>query len=112
MFIGRRDCTKLVDGVLKQMKLFREVGPVPVGLSPGGLDSSSQPGGAWSAEVLGQIARGLRISAEALYVRAGILEERGDRVEVEADGSTSSIRRPATASHRGGGSARSAMRWG
>lgn len=36
-----------------------------------------------SAEVLGQIARGLRISAEALYVRAGILEERGDRVEVE-----------------------------
>ena len=37
-----------------------------------------------SAEVLGQIAKGLRISAEALYVRAGILEERGDRVEVEA----------------------------
>ncbi|MEJ5946775.1 helix-turn-helix transcriptional regulator [Pseudokineococcus basanitobsidens] len=29
-----------------------------------------------SAEVLQQIARGLRISAEALYVRAGILEER------------------------------------
>lgn len=28
-----------------------------------------------SAEVLQQIARGLRISAEALYVRAGILEE-------------------------------------
>ena len=37
-----------------------------------------------SAEVLGQIAKGLRISAEALYVRAGILEERGDRVEVQA----------------------------
>jgi transcriptional regulator with XRE-family HTH domain len=37
-----------------------------------------------SAEVLQQIAKGLRISAEALYVRAGILEERGDRVEVEA----------------------------
>lgn len=37
-----------------------------------------------SAEVLGQIAKGLRISAEAVYVRAGILEERGDRVEVEA----------------------------
>lgn len=37
-----------------------------------------------SAEVLQQIAKGLRISAEALYVRAGILEERGDRVEFEA----------------------------
>ena len=29
-----------------------------------------------SAEILGQIAKGLRISAEALYVQAGILEER------------------------------------
>ncbi|MGH3613393.1 MAG: helix-turn-helix domain-containing protein [Pseudonocardia sp.] len=29
-----------------------------------------------SAEILSQIARGLRISAEALYVKAGILEER------------------------------------
>jgi transcriptional regulator with XRE-family HTH domain len=29
-----------------------------------------------SAEILQQIARGLRISAEALYVRAGILEEK------------------------------------
>jgi transcriptional regulator with XRE-family HTH domain len=29
-----------------------------------------------SAEILQQIARGLRISAEALYVRAGILEQR------------------------------------
>jgi transcriptional regulator with XRE-family HTH domain len=29
-----------------------------------------------SAEILQQIARGLRISAEVLYVRAGILEER------------------------------------
>ena len=37
-----------------------------------------------SAEVLQQIAKGLRITAEALYVRAGLLEERGDRVEVEA----------------------------
>ncbi|WP_299037524.1 helix-turn-helix domain-containing protein [uncultured Pseudokineococcus sp.] len=38
-----------------------------------------------SAEVLQQIARGLRISAEALYVRAGILEERpGDGGEVRA----------------------------
>jgi transcriptional regulator with XRE-family HTH domain len=36
-----------------------------------------------SAEVLQQIARGLRISAEALYVRAGILDEEG-RVDVEA----------------------------
>jgi len=30
-----------------------------------------------SAEVLQQIAKGLRISAEALYVRAGLLEEAG-----------------------------------
>jgi transcriptional regulator with XRE-family HTH domain len=30
-----------------------------------------------SAEILQQIARALRISAETLYVRAGILEERG-----------------------------------
>ena len=29
-----------------------------------------------SAEILQQIARGLRISAEALYVRAGIMDER------------------------------------
>ena len=29
-----------------------------------------------SAEILQQIAKGLRISAEALYVRAGILDER------------------------------------
>ena len=36
-----------------------------------------------SAEVLQQIARGLRISAEALYIRAGILDEsRGLDVEV------------------------------
>ena len=31
-----------------------------------------------SAEILGQIARALRISAETLYVQAGILEERGE----------------------------------
>lgn len=31
-----------------------------------------------SAEILQGIARGLRISAESLYVRAGILDERGD----------------------------------
>lgn len=37
-----------------------------------------------SAEVLQQIAKGLRISAEVLYVRAGILEERDDDSGVEA----------------------------
>jgi hypothetical protein len=31
-----------------------------------------------SAEILGQIARALRISAETLYVQAGLLEERAD----------------------------------
>ena len=36
-----------------------------------------------SAEVLQQLAKGLRISAEALYVRAGILED-GPRGSVEA----------------------------
>jgi transcriptional regulator with XRE-family HTH domain len=36
-----------------------------------------------SAEVLGQLAKGLRISAEALYIRAGILDP-VDRPEVEA----------------------------
>jgi transcriptional regulator with XRE-family HTH domain len=37
-----------------------------------------------SAEVLQQIAKALRISAEALYVRAGILEARdGDRTVVD-----------------------------
>ena len=37
-----------------------------------------------SAEILQQIAKALRISAETLYVRAGILEERegGDDVEL------------------------------
>jgi transcriptional regulator with XRE-family HTH domain len=38
-----------------------------------------------SAEILQQIANGLRISAETLYVRAGILEERdGDPVVAAA----------------------------
>jgi transcriptional regulator with XRE-family HTH domain len=37
-----------------------------------------------SAEILQQIARGLRISAEALYVRAGILEERPAGAVVDA----------------------------
>jgi len=31
-----------------------------------------------SAEILGQIARALRISAETLYVQAGLLEEKSD----------------------------------
>jgi transcriptional regulator with XRE-family HTH domain len=35
-----------------------------------------------SAEILQQIARGLRISAEALYVQAGILDERISGTEV------------------------------
>ncbi|MFC5995671.1 helix-turn-helix domain-containing protein [Pseudonocardia hispaniensis] len=37
-----------------------------------------------SAEILQQIAKGLRISAEALYVRAGILEERPASVVTDA----------------------------
>ncbi len=38
-----------------------------------------------SAEILGRIAQGLRISAETLYVRAGILAEReGDEVVTTA----------------------------
>jgi transcriptional regulator with XRE-family HTH domain len=37
-----------------------------------------------SAEILQQIARGLRISAEALYVKAGILEERPASVVTDA----------------------------
>ncbi len=38
-----------------------------------------------SAEILGQIAAALRISAETLYVRAGLLEERhGDAAVTEA----------------------------
>ena len=38
-----------------------------------------------SAEILQQIAKGLRISAEQLYVRAGILEDRpGDSELVQA----------------------------
>lgn len=37
-----------------------------------------------SAEILQGIARGLRISAETLYVRAGILDERGDQPDLVA----------------------------
>lgn len=36
-----------------------------------------------SAEILQAIAKGLRISAETLYVRAGILEERGQAPDLE-----------------------------
>jgi len=36
-----------------------------------------------SAEVLQQVAKALRISAETLYVRAGILDAEQDRDEVE-----------------------------
>ena len=36
-----------------------------------------------SAEILQSIAKGLRISAETLYVRAGILEERGTAPDIE-----------------------------
>lgn len=37
-----------------------------------------------SAEILQQIAKGLRISAEQLYIRAGILENRGGNQELVA----------------------------
>ena len=37
-----------------------------------------------SAEILQQIAKALRLSAESLYVRAGILEDRGEQVAVPA----------------------------
>ena len=38
-----------------------------------------------SAEILQSLAKGLRISAESLYVRAGILEERDEQqVSIEA----------------------------
>ncbi len=38
-----------------------------------------------SAEILQQIAKALSISAESLYVRAGILEERDDSVDVVSE---------------------------
>jgi transcriptional regulator with XRE-family HTH domain len=38
-----------------------------------------------SAEILQQIAKALRISAETLYVRAGILEERDGEDDLEGD---------------------------
>lgn len=45
-----------------------------------------------SAEILGRIAQGLRISAETLYVRAGILAEReGDQVVTTAIASDATL---------------------
>ena len=38
-----------------------------------------------SAEILQQIARALEISSETLYIRAGILEERPDGVDLVAE---------------------------
>jgi transcriptional regulator with XRE-family HTH domain len=38
-----------------------------------------------SAEILQSIARGLRISAETLYVRAGILDERDEPPDIVAE---------------------------
>jgi transcriptional regulator with XRE-family HTH domain len=38
-----------------------------------------------SAEILQSIAKGLRISAETLYVRAGILDERDDDTDLVGD---------------------------
>ncbi len=38
-----------------------------------------------SAEILQSIARGLQISAETLYIRAGILEERDQSLDLETD---------------------------
>jgi transcriptional regulator with XRE-family HTH domain len=38
-----------------------------------------------SAEILQQIAKALRISAETLYVRAGILEERDSEEDLEGE---------------------------
>jgi transcriptional regulator with XRE-family HTH domain len=44
-----------------------------------------------SAEILQALAKALRISAESLYVRAGILEERTDVGEASALGVTNAI---------------------
>jgi transcriptional regulator with XRE-family HTH domain len=38
-----------------------------------------------SAEILQQIARALEISSETLYIRAGILEERPDAIDLAAE---------------------------
>ncbi|CAL9530025.1 hypothetical protein SUDANB145_04003 [Streptomyces sp. enrichment culture] len=44
-----------------------------------------------SAEVLQQVAKALRISAETLYVRAGILDAERDREEYRRDGATTAV---------------------
>ncbi|MEU6096552.1 helix-turn-helix transcriptional regulator [Streptomyces sp. NPDC047079] len=44
-----------------------------------------------SAEVLQQVAKALRISAETLYVRAGILDAERDREESRQQGSTRAV---------------------
>lgn len=45
-----------------------------------------------SAEILGQLAKALRISAETLYVRAGLLDERhGDAAVIEALGADQTL---------------------
>lgn len=47
-----------------------------------------------SAEILQQIAKGLRISAETLYVQAGILDERHERARGEAGAGAGSAAAP------------------
>jgi transcriptional regulator with XRE-family HTH domain len=44
-----------------------------------------------SAEILQQLAKSLQVSAESLYVRAGILEERPDASDRPAQGARSAI---------------------
>ncbi|MEU4652410.1 helix-turn-helix transcriptional regulator [Streptomyces sp. NPDC023723] len=44
-----------------------------------------------SAEVLQQVAKALRISAETLYVRAGILDAERDREEWQREGATTAV---------------------
>ncbi|OIK01135.1 helix-turn-helix domain-containing protein [Streptomyces colonosanans] len=44
-----------------------------------------------SAEVLQQVAKALRISAETLYVRAGILDAERDREEWRREGATRAV---------------------
>jgi transcriptional regulator with XRE-family HTH domain len=47
-----------------------------------------------SAEILQALAKGLRISAESLYIRAGILEERTDLGEAPVDVSAAILADP------------------
>jgi transcriptional regulator with XRE-family HTH domain len=53
-----------------------------------------------SAEILQQIAKALRISAETLYVRAGILDERDSDQEGDQEGVAVAIRADPTISER------------